>query len=182
MSTPIRWFADRTVGVKILAAVLTAAAVALLVGGVAVSQFRSLASHANALYLEGVVPLKQLADINLAQDDARREVLSVLAAQSQELIDDNLGDVRGADARFLDGLAAYREHAVEQGGGRVEHVDELVRLWKDYTAVRDAELLPLAVATKLREFEAAQEAQAAPGLEKVEEGVLALVAIEDAAA
>ena len=181
-SSLARWSADRSVGTKVLAAVVLAAVVALAVGAVSVLGMRGLAAGAAAVYEEGAVPLQVLGELNLAQDDTRRELLNVLVSQSPADIEDNRGDVGTADARFRELGATYREHAVQQGGGREAVLDDLMTAWESYSAVRDQTLMPLAVDSLVREYDAAAKAQAAPITEVIEEKVAALIAIEDASA
>ncbi len=78
-----RWFGDRSVGAKILVAVLTAAVVAVTVGIVAVANLRSVQAKAEAMYEQGLVPVDLIGDAKVAQDDARRELLNVLISQSR---------------------------------------------------------------------------------------------------
>ena len=88
-------------GPRLLAAVVLAAVVALAVGAVVGrSACAAWPPAAAAVYEEGAVPLQVLGELNLAQDDTRRELLNVLVSQSPADIEDNRGDVGTADARL----------------------------------------------------------------------------------
>ena len=176
--SPLHWFADRRVGTKILVAVLAAVLTALAVGLMAISSLRSLSTSANDIYQEGLVPVRMVAAAELAQDQARRELLNVLASQSPEAIEDNKGDVASQAEIFEKAVAEYREHAVEQGQGRVELIDEVDEAWGAYTAVVDKTLLPLAVDGKIVQFDQVSSAEAAPLVERVEVALAELAAIE----
>ncbi len=159
-TSPARWFADRSVGTKVTAAVLSAAAVAAAVGAVSVSKVRTLSHSGQAIYQEGAVTLQQLGAVNLAQDDARRELLNVLVSATPADVADNTGDVRDADERFRTSLDAYRAHAREQGGERGETAERAQEAWDRYAAVRDGKLLPLATRHDVAGFSAAHSAEA----------------------
>ena len=176
--SPLRWFADRRVGTKILVAVLAAVLTALSVGVLAISSLRSLSTSAAEIYQEGLVPVRLVAAAALAQDQARRELLNVLASQSPEAIEDNRGDVASQTETFDQAMDEYRVHAVEQGGGRVELLEEAEQAWAEYVAVRDKTLLPLAVDSKIVQFDVANS-QAAAFVERVEESLAELAKIED---
>ncbi len=173
-----RWFANRKVGSKILVAVLSAATVALTVGAVAVVNLRDLADKSHALYAQGLVPVQIVADAQLAQDQARRELGNVMIAQSQADIDDNRGDVTSNDDALATAMAEYKEFPLD--GGKAEHVATVGREWAAYQAVRDAKLLPLAIDSKVAEFDAISKAEAQVHVEAVEEALHALAEIEDA--
>ena len=172
-----RWFADRKVGTKVLVAVLSAAAVAGTVGVVAVVNVRDLSDRSAALYEEGLVPAQVVGHALLSQDSARRELLNVLVAQSPADIEDNLGDVKSDDAALASAMAEYKQFPLD--GGRAEHVETVGREWAAYQAVRDAKLIPLAVATRVVEFDAVSKAEAFVHLEAVEDALHALATIED---
>ena len=172
-----RWFADRKVGSKILVAVLSASAVAVTVGGVAVVNMRELADKGHDLYAEGLVPVHIIADARLAQDSARRELGNVIIAQSQADIDDNVGDVRSDDDALASAMAKYKEFPLDNG--RAEQVETIAKEWAAYQAVRDDKLLPLAIDTKVAEFDAVMKAEGAAHVEAVETALDALAAIED---
>jgi methyl-accepting chemotaxis protein len=171
-----RWFADRKVGTKVLVAVLSAAAVAATVGGVAVVNVRDLADRSDALYEQGLVPAQVVGQALLSQDSARRELLNVMVAQSKVDIDDNLGDVKSDDEALATAMAEYKRFPLD--GGRAEHVDAVAREWAAYQAVRDAKLVPLAIESKLVQFDAISKAEAAAHLEAVEDALHALETIE----
>ena len=155
--TPVtRWFADRKVGTKVLVAVLSAATVAATVGTVAVVNVRRLADRSQALYEEGVVPAQIIGQALLAQDSARRELLNVLVSQAQADIDDNLGDVKSGDDDLATAMAAYEEFPLD--GGKAEHVETVATEWAAYQAVREAKLVPLAIDSKLVEYDATSKA------------------------
>jgi methyl-accepting chemotaxis protein len=172
-----RWFGDRKVGTKVLVAVLSAAAVAGTVGVVAVVNVQQLAERSAALYEEGLVPAQIIGDAQLAQDSARRELLNVLAAQSPADIEDNLGDVRTDDDALATAMAAYEEFPLD--GGKAEHVRLVAEEWSAYQAVREAQLIPLAVASEVEEFNAVNVAEASDHVEAVEAALSALASIED---
>ncbi len=171
-----RWFADRKVGTKVLVAVLSAAAVAATVGGVAVVNVRDLADRSDALYEQGLVPAQVVGQALLSQDSARRELLNVMVAQSKVDIDDNLGDVKSDDEALATAMAEYKRFPLD--GGRAEHVDAVAREWAAYQEVRDAKLVPLAIESKLVQFDAISKAEAAAHLEAVEDALHALETIE----
>ena len=170
-----RWFADRRVGTKVLVAVLSAAAVAGTVGVVAVVNVRELSDRSTALYEQGLVPAQALGQALLSQDSARRELLNVLVAQTPADIEDNLGDVESDDDALATAMAAYEEFPLD--GGKAEHVEAVAREWAAYQAIREQELVPLAIDTKVAEFNAVNS-EAAVHLEAVEEALHALEAIE----
>jgi methyl-accepting chemotaxis protein len=171
-----RWFGDRRVGTKVLVAVLSASAVAGTVGTVAVVSVHGLAERSEVLYEQGLVPARVLGAAMLSQDSARRELLNVLVSQAPADIEDNVGDVEGDDDALATAMAEYKTFPLD--GGRAEHVETVAREWSAYQAVRDAELMPLAVASRVTEFYGVNEARAAVHLEAVEEALLALQAIE----
>ena len=171
-----RWFGDRKVGTKVLVAVLSAAAVAGTVGTVAVVNVRGLADRSHALYEQGLVPVQVVGQALLAQDSARRELLNVLVSQTPADIEDNLGDVKSDDDALATAMAEYKEFSL--GGGRAEHVDTVAQEWAAYQAVRDAKMVPLAIDTRVVEFDAVSKDEAAGHLEAVEEALHALEVIE----
>jgi len=177
--SPLRWFADRRVGTKIMVAVLAAVLTALSVGVLAISSLRSLSASATDIYQEGVVPVRAVAAAGLAQDQARRELLSVLTSQTPADVEDNRRDVAEETEAFAQALDVYREHAVEQGGGRVELVGQVEQAWDEYVTFRDATLLPLAAKGDVAGFATASAGRAAEDVEQVEVGLGELAAFED---
>ncbi len=173
-----RWFGDRRVGSKVLVAVLSAATVAVTVGAVAVVNVRGLADRSHALYSAGLVPVQIINEARLAQYDARRELGNVMIAQDEAAIEDNVGDMQRADDTLATAMAEYKEHS--QGSGRAEQVAKVAKEWATYQAVRDAQLVPLARATRIAEFDKIDQAQAQAHVDAVEEALAELARIEDA--
>ena len=116
----------------------------------------------------------------LAQDSARRELLNVAGiSESQADIDDNVGDVQSEDD------ALRRRHGRVQGrspwtAARPSTSRRSPATWAAYQVVRTDELLPLAVATNVAEFDAVNKAEASQHVEAVETALQELTAIEDA--
>ena len=180
--SPSRWFRDRKVGTRILVAVLAAVLTALGVGVLTVTGLRSMSAGATAIYQEGLVPVRLVAAAQLAQDQARRELLNVLASRTPEGIADNKGDTAGQAETFRAAVTEYRDHAEKQGGERggerVALVEQVQQSWDAYTVLVDQTLMPLAEKGDVVAFTRVNDGPASPLVEQVEQDLAALDALE----
>jgi len=180
--SPSRWFRDRKVGTRILVAVLAAVLTALGVGVLTVTGLRSMSAGATDIYQEGLVPVRLVAAAQLAQDQARRELLNVLASRTPEGIADNKGDTAGQAETFRAAVTEYRDHAEKQGGERggerVALVEQVQQSWDAYTVLVDQTLMPLAEKGDVVAFTRVNDGPASPLVEQVEQDLAALDALE----
>ena len=172
-----RWFGDRSVGTKVLVAVLSAAAVAGTVGAVAVVNVQQLADRSAALYERGLVPGQIVGRALLAQDSARRELLSVLVAQSPADVEDDLDDMESDDDALATAVRELEELSLD--GPRAEQIETVTREWAAYQTVRDTTLLPLAIGNRVAAFDAANKGEASAHTRAVEEALHTLATLED---
>lgn len=131
-SGPVQWFADRRVGTKIAILLVALLLVAAGVGGAAVVQLRTVAAKADSIYRVGAVPLKDLAEAEVAIGGMRQRVLLHLAGP---LADQPAREqqIAALDASFDEKITAF---AVESGDEDV--AAEYVAAVQTYRAYRDS--------------------------------------------
>ena len=131
-----RVFADRSVGTKILVAVLTASLVALVVGVVGISSAASINSRAEQIYTDGAVPLDALATARGANDKMRQRVLLHLAGPKADK-PRREKEIAEFDKTFDEKIAVFGKTTADE-----KTLADYVAATTAYRAFRDQTILP----------------------------------------
>ena len=159
-NSPLRWFADLRVGVKIGLALGVALLAGMAANGVAMVALGRVNDNATAIYQENLLPATELADTQGAFDD---ELLALALSNSTVSTADS---ARKRDAAVTSGkdvdqvIAKYRALGVEPAQDQA-----LTRLEQGlgaFTKVRDAKLIPALAAGNGTAFAQAYDVDAAP--------------------
>jgi methyl-accepting chemotaxis protein len=168
------WFADRTVRTKILTAVGTLAAVAIVVGVVGIRSLGTVSGEANRMYTQGSVPLAHLADLHNAELKARMEFFGYAMDSDPTRKAKWLAGLKQDDADIASADAAYKQTTeVDQAT-----LTAFENAWAQYTQIRDQQMLPLAAAGKLPEMLAIQATAAQPHISDAADALDALQVLE----
>ena len=156
---------------------LSASAVAGTVGAVAVVNVRDLSDRSDALYEQGLVPAQRRSARRCWRRTAPGASCSTCSSRRRRPTSRTTSATCSpTTTRSPPRWRSTRRFPLD--GGRAEHVEAVAREWSAYQAVREADLMPLAIASKVTEFYGVNEAKASVHLEAVEEALLALQAIE----
>src|SRR4051794_34044997 len=129
---PRRSFADLSVNVKVIAAVGTAAVVALAVGLLGLSSLSDASTSAQLIYRSNVASIKAVGQLQAvilqARVDAANQALSVDAAATKKFTDSFTTDMQN----FTTAMAAYR---ASQPASDTAQIDQLQTNWDAYTDI-----------------------------------------------
>ncbi|WP_432505371.1 methyl-accepting chemotaxis protein [Kineococcus arenarius] len=134
--TPRRLLADRSVTVKISAALLAASAVAVGVGGVGVSGMAALNTELEAVKTEHVDGMREIATVRGGIADMyRATMLNSLRGQDEAALAEAHGAVLEADSQLAEALDRYE--AAANGTATTAAVEALRSSYADFVALRE---------------------------------------------
>ena len=174
-----RWVADRRVGTKILIAVAAAAAVAVLVTGLALQQFGRDKTAMNAVFNDNLKPMALLSDTRASLYQARIDILNHGANRD-----------RAAKAKFAAAIQVsdanvdkfFTQYTATDMTGREQAVSAFESAWAEYRKIRVEQLLPLSDKGDAAGFEKALSTQARPAAARAQAAIEELQGIEAKAA
>jgi len=170
------WFQDRSVRTKILAAVTTAALVAVLVGVTGLQALARSAAGAAAIFNENLLGVKAAGELKSAIDlmgiSSRSAVITVDPAAKQE----EIAALDTAEAAFEEAVVAYSEGGLDRN--RQDIVDDLQTSVQDYLVLQREVMAPLALAGDDAGWSEANEAQVRPFTTAISASVAELGTIE----
>jgi len=174
------WWADRSVGVKILTAVSVTAAVATGLGVLGMSAMSDAADEAEQLYSSNLLGAVEAAAMDGLLSDmrvvTRDALIAASPAETQAKFD--LADEHREE--FDQALTAYESTGLSPE--RVEILDQIRSGMDAYGALQDDVLGPLAMDGDVRGWATANEAQGAPVLQGLTQALNDLRDLESAEA
>jgi methyl-accepting chemotaxis protein len=157
-------FADLSVSVKVLAAVGTAALVALIVGIVGLLSLRDASNAAQLISSRNVASIKAVGSLNAAvlraRVDTANQALSVDAASTKKFADSFGTDLQS----FTTAMAAYRAGHPAADTARI---DQLQTDWDAYADVAKNKLIPAGYRNALAQWAAIRDTEALPILKRL---------------
>jgi methyl-accepting chemotaxis protein len=175
----LRWFADRSVVVKLFAAVGVVALVAVTVGVVAITRLAAEDRAARTINDQALVSLETLDAIRLDIRQARIDLLSHVVASDPEVKDKQESLLAQDDAKVVSAITAYRNTDMT---GRKELVDRVVANWEKYRQLRNSEAVPASRKGDLEGFRAVQYGELVPLVDAMTADLDALTKVDKAAA
>jgi methyl-accepting chemotaxis protein len=172
----VGWFADRPIATKIIAAVAIALVSAGAVAWIGLASLADANRQAREIVADDVAGMTDLADTRMAMLEALAQVpivaIAESAAERQEHIE--LGETYSAEQQ-----AAFKAYT-DRGGP--DHLSVLVQRYESTTArfarLRDEQLIPLALAGRVAEFETLLEEEGAPLFQEADRALKGLIAGE----
>jgi methyl-accepting chemotaxis protein len=132
-------FADLSVNVKVLLAVVTAAVVALIVGIAGLMSLSGASDSAQLIYQSNVASVKQVGQIRYwatqTRSDAANQALSTTAATTSQFTEAVTADMASFDAA----MTAYRQGTPAAGTALI---DQVQTLWDSYAELVRTKLIP----------------------------------------
>ena len=154
-----RSFADLSVSVKVLAAVGTAALVALIVGVLGLLALRDASTAAQLISSSNVASIKAVGQVKAvvlqARVDSANQALSVDAASTKKFADSFDTDLQN----FSTAMAAYR---ASQPASDIALIDKLQNDWDAYADISTSKLLPAGARNALVEWAKIRDSEALP--------------------
>jgi methyl-accepting chemotaxis protein len=170
-------FADLSVSVKVLAAVGTAALVALTIGILGLLSLRDASNSAQLIYRSNVASIKAVGQLRAvvlqARVDTANQALSVDAPTTKKYADALTGDLQS----FTTAMAAYR---ASNPASDAALIDELQTDWNAYADVATTKLIPAGNRNALVEWAHIRDTDAMPLLTKMFDGLTTLDGLETA--
>ncbi|MFI5895041.1 methyl-accepting chemotaxis protein [Actinoplanes sp. NPDC051513] len=172
-----RSFADLGVRVKVLAAVGTAALVALIVGVLGLMSLAGASDSAQLIYSSNVASIKEVGRLNAvvlkARVDTANQALSVDAASTKRFADAFAADLQS----FTTTIAAYRDSGPASGAAMI---DQLQTDWDAYADIATNKLIPAGNRSALTEWAAIRDREALPILTRLFDQLTAMDDMETA--
>ncbi|GIE71361.1 methyl-accepting chemotaxis protein [Actinoplanes palleronii] len=169
--------ADLSVRVKVIAAVVTAAAVALIVGIVGLVSLSSASSSAQLIYRSNVASIKAVGQlksvVTQARVDTANQALSTDDASTKKFTDAFLVDMQD----FTTAMLAYRDSGP---ASEAQLIDDLQADWDSYTDLATKKLIPAGKRNALVEWASIRDGEVLPLLKKVYAGLATLDSMETA--
>jgi len=157
-------FADLSVNVKILSAVVIASAVAVLVGVTGLIGLSKTSSAAVQISTDNVTSLKAAAALRAAaekaQSDSAYQALASDEAMAKSFADDLATDLAAYDAA----MTAYR---ADGPAGDPAVISDLATTWQQYADITQNRLVPLGTANELTQWSTIHESQVRPLAQKL---------------
>jgi methyl-accepting chemotaxis protein len=144
--------ADLSVRTKILAAVLSVAVAALVIGLTAITQLSSVNAGAKEMYSNNLRSVEMLGRIDAFARQTRIDALSHAVAADDANMTRLEGVLREDDASLDALVVQYRELSPR----KLARIDEFVSHWADYRKGRDEILIPASRADNMPAIQAAQ--------------------------
>ncbi|KUL28759.1 methyl-accepting chemotaxis protein [Actinoplanes awajinensis] len=169
--------ADLSVRVKVIAAVVTAAAVALVVGIVGLVSLSSASSSAQLIYRSNVASIKAVGQlksvVTQARVDTANQALSTDSASTKKFADAFLADVQD----FTTAMAAYRDSGPASDA---QLIDGLQANWNSYTDVATKKLIPAGNRNALAEWASIRDSEVLPLIKEIYAQLATLDSMETA--
>jgi methyl-accepting chemotaxis protein len=170
-------WADLSVSVKVLAAVATAALVALIVGVLGLLALRDASSSAQLISSSNVASIKAVGRLNAvvlqARVDTANQALSVDAASSTKFADSFRTDLQN----FTTAIAAYR---ASNPASDTALIDQLQTDWNAYADVATNKLLPAGDRNALVEWAKIRGTEVLPLMTRIFDGLSTMDGLETA--
>ncbi|MGZ4648279.1 MAG: methyl-accepting chemotaxis protein, partial [Blastococcus sp.] len=132
------WFANRPVAVKIAAAVMIVAAVAVGVGVTALVKMSGMAANSQYLYSQNLLPITYLTQVEYALEEAKVDTAQyVLNMDRPAKQPERIDNVKADDAAMDKAFAAYTATDMT---GREKQVAAFSKAVTQYRALRAAEM------------------------------------------
>ncbi|GHE08995.1 methyl-accepting chemotaxis protein [Klenkia taihuensis] len=180
LTGPARFWADRSVRVKVLTAVTAASTVAVTIGLVGVDALQDSASTTEQMYSESLVAVSAIAslenDVQSIRVQNRNAILAGDAAGTRAALD----AVDAARAQFDETVEAYRATGLDAEQERL--VSDAVSKLDDAAAVSDRVLVPLAEAKDYAGWVDANSQQVGPLFDAAQDDLQQLDTMENEAA
>jgi methyl-accepting chemotaxis protein len=164
-------FADLSVKIKVLGAVVLAALVALIVGIVGLVSLGRVSANAQSIYTSNVASIKAVGTLRTvvaqARVDTANQALSLDDASVQKFTTAFQADVQS----FTDGMAAYR---ASQPTGDPALIADLETQFAAYTKIATEQLLPAGVKNDLTAWAKIRDSSVLPVITKIYADVSAL--------
>jgi methyl-accepting chemotaxis protein len=172
-----RSFADLSVKVKIIAAVVTAALVALIIGLLGLTALADASDSAQRIYTSNVTSIKAVGQVKAvvlqARVDTANQALSVDAASTKKFTDAYFADLQA----FTTAMAAYR---ASNPASDAALIDQLQADWDAYADIATNKLIPAGNRSALVEWAEIRGTEALPILTKLFDGLTTMEGIETA--
>jgi methyl-accepting chemotaxis protein len=170
-------FADLSVNVKVLAAVGTAALVALIVGVLGLLALDAASNSAQRIYRSNVTSIRAVGQLHIvvlqARVDTANQALSVDAASTAKYADAFTADLQS----FTTAMAAYRASGPASDAALVER---LQTDWDAYADIAANKLIAAGRRSALAEWAKIRDTEALPILNKLFDGLTTMDRIETA--
>ncbi|MCW2778063.1 MAG: methyl-accepting chemotaxis protein, partial [Frankiales bacterium] len=153
-----RFFADRTVGTKILISVGALAVVAGAVGVVSVNGLGQLESRATLLADSNVPSVDAIGDIRFDAVQSRTDVLNHAVSQDKAAKAKYEQALQADDEQLTKDVAFYRT----THPAALPLVEQFVEVWTQYQDVRATGMLPASRANDMAAFQKVRDQQAGP--------------------
>jgi methyl-accepting chemotaxis protein len=164
-------FANLSVKVKILSAIVIASLVAVLVGITGLIGLSKTSAAATLISTGNVTSINAVADLRAAaekaQSDSAHQALAPDDAIATRFADDLTADLAAFDAA----MTAYRASGP---AGESATIDNLVTIWQQYADIARNRLLSLGTANRLDQWSTVHENQVKPLAQKVRAELAAL--------
>ncbi len=170
-----RWFGNRGVNTKILAAVGILALVASAVGFVAIQKLASMDRAATLINTEGLGAIDNLNDVQDAVDKARIDMLQHATNDDLKIMDGIERHMAVDSKAVTDASALYEKHPMT---GRRKLVDTVKANWAAYVSIRDAKAVPASRKDDVVTFRKVQTTELLPHVTAVESSLAKLSVIE----
>jgi methyl-accepting chemotaxis protein len=172
-----RSFADLSVKVKIIAAVTTAALVALIVGLLGLTALADASNSAQLIYTSNVASIKAVGQVRAvvlqARVDTANQALSVDAASTKKFADAYFADLEA----FTTAMAAYR---ASDPASDAALIDQLQADWDAYADIATNKLIPAGDRSALVEWAEIRGTEALPILTRLFDTLATMDGIETA--
>jgi methyl-accepting chemotaxis protein len=172
-----RSFADLSVNVKIIAAVVAAALVALTVGLLGLSALAGASDSAQHIYTSNVASIKAVGQVKAvvlqARVDTANQALSVDDASTKKFTDAYFADLEA----FTTAMAAYRASIPASDAALI---DQLQADWDAYTDIATNKMIPAGNRNALAEWAQIRGTEALPILTKIFDNLTTMDGLETA--
>ncbi len=175
----LRPLANRRVNTKIMISLAVSAAATVGVALVGVSSLARLSGDTRQLYASSMLPMSHLADLHDSELKSRLELHRIAVQTTAAGRRDRLAGLHETDAELASALAAYRQTSTEAG---TPALGTFEAKWNAYIALRDQQMLPLAMSGDVADFARIQDDQAQPLISDAADALDALQVQETARA
>ena len=170
-----RAFADRSVRIKIGAAVGVVLAMGIAVGVTSLSSLKEQNNRISSLYGSSVVPMTALGHVHQEELKTRAMVASLAAAVTAKDRATYVDKIAGSDSDLNTALADYKR--TRSGVGSADFAT-FESAWAKYRQIRDTQLIPLAKKGDLKGFNQVMTNQATPVISTAADALDAVEAAE----
>jgi methyl-accepting chemotaxis protein len=139
---PLRKLADRSVNTKILISLTVSCLAMVGVAAIGISGMSQVSDTSHRLYHKSVVPMKFLSDLHDSQLKSRLDVNRVAVQSNDADRQEMLQTLHETDNDVATALQGYKRTSTQ---AHTEPMAQFDAAWAAYLAVRDGQLLPLAL-------------------------------------